>query len=145
MSTANELAERESAWGNRQSRAETNEGRGQALRRQAQRCPVKVGGKGSNDDDSNCVQGSSSDVLIQEPVIYDAAVNSAAQHWNWRRAYCARKMSMLPDVQVATPHPKKSVSSVHMGHPRARAAARIGQSSGSRTPRRFRASASKSR
>jgi len=51
---------------------------------------------------------------------------------------------MLADVHVAAPQPKKSVSSVQIGQPRDKAAARIGQSSGSRAPRRFRASASKS-
>jgi hypothetical protein len=45
---------------------------------------------------------------------------------------------------VATPHPKKSVSSVQMGQPSANAAARIGQSSGSRWPSRSRASTSNS-
>jgi len=51
---------------------------------------------------------------------------------------------MLLDVQVATPQPKKSVSSVQIGQPRARAVARIGQSSGSRAPSLFRALVSKS-
>jgi hypothetical protein len=26
-----------------------------------------------------------SEVLVQEPLIYDVAVNPAAQQWNWRR------------------------------------------------------------
>jgi hypothetical protein len=53
-------------------------------------------------------------------------------------------LPMLADVHVATPQPTKSVSSVQIGQPRARAAARMDQSSGSRVPSRFRASASKS-
>jgi hypothetical protein len=39
------------------------------------------------------------------------------------------------DVGIAAPHPKKWVSSVQIGHPGASAAARIGQSSGSRASR----------
>lgn len=58
--------------------------------------------------------------------------------------YGVRKLSMLADVQVATPQPKKSVSSVQIGQPSAKAAARIGQSSGSRDASRFRASVSNS-
>jgi len=46
-----------------------------------------------------------------------------------RGIYCETKMSILMEVQVATPHPKKSASSVQIGQSRARAAARIGQSS----------------
>src|ERR1035441_69214 len=52
-------------------------------------------------------------------------------------------ISTRSDVQVATPHPKKSVSSVQIGHRNARAAARIGQSSSSRRARRSRAITSK--
>lgn len=48
---------------------------------------------------------------------------------------------MVAEVHVATPHPMKSVSSVQIGHASARAAARMGQSSGSRVPSRCRASA----
>jgi hypothetical protein len=44
------------------------------------------------------------------------------------------------DVHVATPQPKKSVSSVQIGQPRARAAASMGQSSGSRRANRSRLS-----
>src|ERR1035441_1291391 len=51
--------------------------------------------------------------------------------------------STRSDVQVATPHPKKSVSSVQIGHRKASAVARIGQSSSSRRARRCRAIASK--
>jgi hypothetical protein len=46
-------------------------------------------------------------------------------------------------VQVATLQPKKSVSSVQIGQPSARAAARTGQSSSSRLSMRSRATASK--
>lgn len=42
------------------------------------------------------------------------------------------KLPMFADVHVATPQPKKSVSSVQIGQPSANAAASIGQSSGSR-------------
>ena len=59
--------------------------------------------------------------------------------WGSRRYIATRLV-----VQVGTPHPKKSVSSVQMRHPIANAAARIGQSSGSRSPNRSRASLSKS-
>lgn len=44
---------------------------------------------------------------------------------------------MLADVHVATPQPKKSVS-VQIGQSSAKAAVRIGQSSGSRDANRFR-------
>ena len=55
-----------------------------------------------------------------------------------------RNIPMRLDVQVATPQPKKSVSSIQIGHASANAAARIGQSSGSRCPRRSRATDSNS-
>src|ERR1700733_11110856 len=53
------------------------------------------------------------------------------------------KLSTRAEVQVATPHPKKSVSSVHIGHASANATASTGQSSGSRRQSRSRATASK--
>jgi hypothetical protein len=55
-----------------------------------------------------------------------------------------KKISMLPEVYVATPQPKKSASSVQIGQPRAKAVARIGQSSGARASSRFSVSVSKS-
>jgi hypothetical protein len=57
---------------------------------------------------------------------------------------CRKNTATRPVVQVGTPHPKKSVSSVQMGQPIAKADARIGQSSGSRSPSRSRAMLSKS-
>jgi hypothetical protein len=55
-----------------------------------------------------------------------------------------RNMATRAVVQVGTPQPKKSVSSVQMGQPIANADANIGQSSASRPPNRSLASASKS-
>jgi len=60
------------------------------------------------------------------------------------RDHSRRNIRTRSDVHVATPHPKKSVSSVQIGQPIANAEARIGQSSGSRAASRRRASASNS-
>ena len=76
----------ESVWGNRQSRAETNAGRGQASRRQAQRCPSRSAAKGAT-----MMMAMATVYLgfLGRPnpgtVIDDTAMNSAAQQWNWRR------------------------------------------------------------
>jgi hypothetical protein len=55
--------------------------------------------------------------------------------------YCGEKLAILAELQVATPQPRKSVSPVQIGQSRASAAARTGQSSGSREPCPSRASA----
>jgi hypothetical protein len=62
-----------------------------------------------------------------------------------RANYCCMKLSMLGDIQVATPQQRKSVSSTQIGQPRAMEAARISQSSGSREPNRYLASVSRNR
>ena len=65
-------------------------------------------------------------------------------HGKVRPIHSRRNSSMRLEVHVATPQPKKSVSSVQIGQSSAKAVARIGQSSGSLCPTRSRATASKS-
>ena len=69
------------------------------------------------------------------------AVASTGVHF---QDHSRRNISTRLEVHVATPHPKKSVSSVQIGHPKVSAVAKTGQSSGSRRSSRWRASASKS-
>jgi hypothetical protein len=124
------------------------QGPARRLRRQAQRCSVKVGGKGSNDGISviQADRSAGSDGILypRNQRRLSTRAKSRAESERTAKRYYTRKLSMLLDFQVATPQPKKSVSSVQIGQPRASAAARIGQSSGSRAPSLFRASVSKS-
>lgn len=70
-------------------------------------------------------------------------ISSLEIRHTFRSAAFARYDSTRSVVQVGTPQPKKSVSSVQSGQPSARDAARTGQSSSSRFSMRARAIASK--
>jgi len=59
VSNANELEERNPAGGTDKAERRRAPGAARRLRRQAQRCPVKVGGRGSNDDNDKCAGGHS--------------------------------------------------------------------------------------
>jgi len=56
VSGANEPAGRNPAGGTGKAERRRTQGAARRLRRQAQRCPVKVGGKESNDDGTNVIQ-----------------------------------------------------------------------------------------
>jgi hypothetical protein len=148
VSGANEPARRNPVWGNRQSRTETNAGRGQAITPSSAAVPSQGGGTRSNDKGPNVIQTVRT-VRILESTTRDI---NGTRTLEGKRLKPERKASAIAPgscrwcwtSRYATPQPKKSVSSVQIGHPRARAAARIGQSSGSRALRRYRASVSKS-
>ena len=74
---------------------------------------------------------------LPSPCLCGSVVKSSGIH-------SRRNIKTRSDVHVATPHPKKSVSSVQIGQPTANAEARTGQSSGSRVASRWRASVSNS-
>jgi hypothetical protein len=56
VSSANEPAGRNPAGGTGKAERRLTQGAARRLRRQAQRCPVKVGDKGSNDDGTSVIQ-----------------------------------------------------------------------------------------
>ena len=70
---------------------------------------------------------------------YFALGSRQVREYRLRRDLRAKRQLSRPrkSRHVATPHPKKSVSSGEIGQPRASADARIGQSSGSRKRQHF--------
>jgi hypothetical protein len=72
VSGANEPAGRNTGGGTGKAERRRTQGAARRLRRQAQRCPVKVGGKESNDDGINVIQ----------TVVWPSTVRSGARDSN---------------------------------------------------------------
>ena len=65
VSGANEPAGRNPVGGTGKAERRRTQGAARRLRRQAQRCPVKVGGKGSNDDGTSVIQADRQPALME--------------------------------------------------------------------------------